>query len=127
MATEHEQQELAELIAGAIDHHVAKLHTLDEETVARLIKEHTGMVRDIELVKIELHGIEAPTVADRDRRTGGMVQQVETIDKRTERIEEQINNGGVSAKLGKGTQAAIITTVGLVLVAVITSIIDLLR
>ena len=101
--------------------------TEDEQALTRLEETVAAMVRDMELVKIELHGNEAPTVTDQDRRTGGMVEQVEAIDKRTERIEEVISNGGVSAKLSRGTQAAIIGTAGLVLVAVITGIFDLLR
>ena len=111
--------EVVEIVAAIIAQHVERLHTLSEPDVAQLVKEHVDMRRAVELITIELHGKEAPTVADPDKREGGIVEQVDDI-------HEIITNGGVTLKLTRGAKAALATTIGVILTALIAGIFDLI-
>ncbi len=115
--TEHDHaaciDEMTTLVGRVIAEHVAKLHTVDEETAARLIGEHTEMRRDVKLIRREMHGRPSPTLIDPDRHEGGVVEKVDSMEGKVDSMHEMIANGGIRVKRewGKGERAVAVALV----------------
>ncbi len=114
------ERQITRAVLAAIAAHESNRHSVPPDQVAKLIREHVDMKRDLELLVTDIHGKPDPTAAKPDRRTGGVVVQVAEM-------HDKLTNGGVKADLPTTIKVAIITTAGVVTTAGITGVIQLLR
>ena len=98
-----------------LDRHLSEWHTYDKGAVAEMVAEHNAMMEvmpDISMMIDDFYGDRHPIVGDPNNRDGG----------RLEKYDAFMANGGMRFKIPAGgwvAIAALITTLGIIAVAVI--------